>query len=197
MELAEVLALYELLADHGIEVWIDGGWGIDALLGEQTRPHNDLDIAVRHDDVAELRIIMSARGYDPIERDDTEPWMFVVGDKHGNEVDVHSFTIDRQGHNIYGIAYPADSLTGEGHLDGRMVRCISAEWAVTFHTAYARRDPWTGTTSSFSTSGSMSTCQTSSSRDPCQCGSHGAATQYQVSGDSRISSASTSVLARV
>ena len=51
VEQHEVLALYRLLADHHIEVWLDGGWGIDALVGEQTRPHADLDIAVTHDDV--------------------------------------------------------------------------------------------------------------------------------------------------
>src|SRR4051794_3215170 len=98
----EVLALYRLLADHHIEVWLDGGWGIDALIGEQTRPHSDLDIAVRHDDVEELRTIMKARGYEPVERDDTQPWMFVLGDTQGHEVDVHSFTFDRHGKNIYG-----------------------------------------------------------------------------------------------
>jgi len=24
--------------ENGIEVWIDGGWGVDALLEEETRP---------------------------------------------------------------------------------------------------------------------------------------------------------------
>lgn len=26
------------------EVWVGGGWGVDALLGEQTRQHSDLDL---------------------------------------------------------------------------------------------------------------------------------------------------------
>ena len=134
-----MVALYQLLADHGIKVWLDGGWGIDALLGEQTRPHSDLDIAVRHDDVAELRRLLMARGYTPVERADTQPWMFVLGDEHGREVDVHSFTFDEHGENIYGVAYPAASLTGTGSLDSHTVRCIAADWAVKFHTAYAPR----------------------------------------------------------
>lgn len=45
MESNDVVKLYKLFEENGIEVWIDGGWGIDALLGEQTRPHQDLDIA--------------------------------------------------------------------------------------------------------------------------------------------------------
>ena len=139
MEQTEVVALYQLLADHGIEVWLDGGWGIDALIGEQTRPHTDLDIAVRHDDVAELRQLLMARGYEPVERADTQPWMFGLGDEHGQEVDVHSFTFDEHGENIYGVAYPAESLTGTGSLGSQTVRCIAADWAVKFHTAYAPR----------------------------------------------------------
>jgi aminoglycoside-2''-adenylyltransferase len=27
-------------------VWIGGGWGIDALVGGQTRPHDDLHLAI-------------------------------------------------------------------------------------------------------------------------------------------------------
>jgi len=30
------------LQDAGVELWIDGGWGVDALLGEQTRAHQAL-----------------------------------------------------------------------------------------------------------------------------------------------------------
>ena len=139
MEQHEVLAVHQLLADHDIEIWIDGGWGIDALLGEQTRPHGDLDIAVRHDDVAELRQLLGDRGYETIERADTQPWMFVLADARGHEVDVHSFVLDEHGENIYGVAYPAASLTGTGSLGGHGVRCIAADWAVVFHTAYPPR----------------------------------------------------------
>ena len=139
VEQAEVLAIYRLLANHGIEVWLDGGWGIDALIGEQTRPHGDLDIAVRHDDVAELRELLVARGYQAVERAGSQPWIFVLGDEHGREVDVHSFTFNADGENIFGVAYPAESLTGMGSLGGETVRCVSADWAVKFHTAYAPR----------------------------------------------------------
>jgi lincosamide nucleotidyltransferase A/C/D/E len=40
---AELIAF---LDENGLEVYVDGGWAIDAVLGEQTRPHDDLDIAV-------------------------------------------------------------------------------------------------------------------------------------------------------
>jgi lincosamide nucleotidyltransferase A/C/D/E len=139
VELKEVVALCELLDENGIEVWLDGGWGIDALIGEQTRPHRDLDIAVRHADVPRLRELLRARGYAPVDRPGTEPWMFVLRDQRGHEVDVHSFTFNERGEHVYGIAYPAESLTGSGSLDAKSVRCISAEWAVRFHTSYEPR----------------------------------------------------------
>ncbi|WP_423201786.1 nucleotidyltransferase domain-containing protein [Edaphobacter modestus] len=31
--------MYRRLGSSGIEIWIDGGWGVDALLGHQTRVH--------------------------------------------------------------------------------------------------------------------------------------------------------------
>ena len=39
MHAEEVVALYTLLEQHDVPVWVDGGWGIDALLQQQTRPH--------------------------------------------------------------------------------------------------------------------------------------------------------------
>lgn len=30
----------------GLRTWVAGGWGVDALLGRQTRVHRDLDLAL-------------------------------------------------------------------------------------------------------------------------------------------------------
>jgi Aminoglycoside-2''-adenylyltransferase len=40
----DVLDLVQLFDRHQIDLHIDGGWGVDALLGRQTRTHADLDI---------------------------------------------------------------------------------------------------------------------------------------------------------
>ena len=58
----DVLEFVQLLRQYHIDVCIDGGWGVDALLGEQTRLHADLDIAVQHKDVAQIRTLLEARG---------------------------------------------------------------------------------------------------------------------------------------
>jgi lincosamide nucleotidyltransferase A/C/D/E len=132
----DVVELLHLLSDNDIDVCVDGGWGVDALLGEQTRPHADLDIAVPHKDVPTLRKLLEARGYAEVPRDDTRDCNFVLGDAKGHVVDVHSFTFDSDGHNVFGVAYPRDSLTGTGTINGRAVKCITAEWMVKFHAGY-------------------------------------------------------------
>ena len=35
-----VIDLLQKTESIGVDVWIDGGWGVDALLGRQTRPHD-------------------------------------------------------------------------------------------------------------------------------------------------------------
>ena len=54
--------IIKMLERNGIEVYIDGGWGVDALIGEQTRKHDDLDIAIPHKFVPKLREVLEAHG---------------------------------------------------------------------------------------------------------------------------------------
>jgi lincosamide nucleotidyltransferase A/C/D/E len=37
----DVVNILKLLRNKDIAVWITGGWGVDALIGYQSRPHND------------------------------------------------------------------------------------------------------------------------------------------------------------
>jgi lincosamide nucleotidyltransferase A/C/D/E len=47
MAAQEVVRLLDLLESAGVTVWLDGGWGVDALLEEQTREHDDLGLVAR------------------------------------------------------------------------------------------------------------------------------------------------------
>lgn len=141
MNSGEVVDFYLTLSKLGIELWIDGGWGVDALLGQLTRTHKDLDIAIEQKHVAALREFLSERGYREIRHEEARPWNFVLGDREGREIDVHVIVLDEKGNGIYsprekGEMYPAASLTGTGRIEGHPVRCISAEWAVRFHSGY-------------------------------------------------------------
>jgi len=137
MTVEDVLEILELFAQNHIALHIDGGWAVDALLGEQTRPHTDLDIAVQHKDVDQIRALLEERGFRDVPRDDTRACNFVLGDERGRQIDIHSYTFDSDGKNIYGVAYPFDSLSGAATIGGYRVQCVSPEWLVKFHTGYA------------------------------------------------------------
>ena len=49
----DVLATLALLGRAGVTAWVDGGWGVDALLGVISRVHSDLDLA--HQDLMYAR----------------------------------------------------------------------------------------------------------------------------------------------
>lgn len=136
MSAESTVELMQLFDQHGIEVIVDGGWGVDAVLGEQTRPHDDLDIALQHKDVPKLRALLEARGYKDVPRHDTRECNFVMGDDQGHAVDFHSYTFDADGNLIFGVPYPPDSLTGTGTILGYPVKCITPDWLVKFHSGY-------------------------------------------------------------
>jgi len=99
MNASDVMELYNLLTKNAIDVWLDGGWGVDALLGKQTRPHEDVDIVIQQKDVPKLRDLLHSQGYRNVERDDTSAWNFVLGDNKGRLVDVHAIVLlCRQGY---------------------------------------------------------------------------------------------------
>ena len=132
MDKNEVTALLDLFDTHAIEIYIDGGWAVDALLGKQTRVHNDLDIATPHVYVPQIRELLIDRRYKDFFRDDTRDCNFVMADNYGHQIDIHSY----EGNIIFGVPYPFQSLTGKGCINGYKVKCISAEWLVKFHTGY-------------------------------------------------------------
>ena len=136
----DVADLVALLEQHDLEVYVDGGWAVDAVLGEQTRPHEDLDIALPHAQVPRLRALLASRGFREQRRDDSWACNFVLADDAGRRLDVHSYTLDAAGRNVGGVAYSSEHLTGHGEIGGHRVRCIPPEWLVKFHTGYELDD---------------------------------------------------------
>jgi len=136
MDARSAAQLVRFLEQNEIEVYVDGGWAVDALLGVETRAHDDLDIALPHCQVPKLRELLAARGF--VEQIQADSWEcnFVLADKRDSRVDVHSYTLDEAGRNIFGVPYIREHLTGRGIIDGYPVRAIAPEWLVKFHTGY-------------------------------------------------------------
>lgn len=89
--------------------------------------------------------LLERKSYHDVQRDDTSPWNFVLGNDSGHELDVHAVVFDDKRNGLYGpiekrIMYPAGSLTGTGTIDGLSVRCISPEHMVKFPTGYKLRE---------------------------------------------------------
>lgn len=141
MTQSDVTNFLKLCSEHDVSVWIDGGWGVDALLGEQTRKHGDLDIAIEQRHVDDLESALIAKGYERIKREEERPHNFVLGDNHGHQIDFHVVVLDEAGNGIYGPPengekFPASSLKGKGKIGDLEVKCISPEDMVIFHTQY-------------------------------------------------------------
>jgi len=61
----DVVQLLDWLSE-GVEVWLDGGWGVDALVGEQTRVHKDLDLIVLGEHASRMRELLSRHGFEHV-----------------------------------------------------------------------------------------------------------------------------------
>jgi lincosamide nucleotidyltransferase A/C/D/E len=145
MTAADVLEVIRTLQDRAITVWLsDGGWGVDALLGEQTRPHNDVDVIVSLDDVPALRDALAAQGFRLTEGQ--PPLCFVLGGDNGHMVDVHPVAFDEHGNGRYTMrddqvwVYPAAGFASTGVIDGQPVHCLTAEVQVLCHSGYELRE---------------------------------------------------------
>jgi len=61
---ADVVTIVDRLERAGLHVWIDGGWGVDALVGRQTRPHDDLDLVILLHEVPAVERELALLGYE-------------------------------------------------------------------------------------------------------------------------------------
>ena len=132
-----------------------GGWGVDALLGRQTRPHHDLDVLVEVSDLERLRLCLTELQFglkyvwdDEVRwvRDDTwsspleQPTAFVYGHADGREVDVHVVRRSDDGsiEMLWNVpyAFTVEGLSATGIVNGHPVRCLSREMQRQAHTGY-------------------------------------------------------------
>jgi lincosamide nucleotidyltransferase A/C/D/E len=140
MDSSSLLAVVGVLEAEGISVWLDGGWGVDALLGYQTRDHDDLDVVVELNNATRIIELVCSLGYAQVAG--APPGSFVMVDPNGLQVDVHPVTWDPEGGGVYEMGdgkqwtYPAQGFTGRGSVDGQSVRCLSPEVQVLVHAGY-------------------------------------------------------------
>jgi len=78
-------------------VWIGGGWGVDALVGHQTRAHNDIDIYIqKKDEIAFVELLIS-NGYRETKMEYTTKDHTVWQDSDNRTIDLHLFEFAETG----------------------------------------------------------------------------------------------------
>jgi lincosamide nucleotidyltransferase A/C/D/E len=151
----QVAALVGEMENHGVRLWLMGGWGVDALVGEQTRDHHDVDVLVRVVDLERYIDRLRALEFEPayVWDDETRavhhaswstsralPTAFVERHTDGREVDTHVLDVDAAGEPVAlwntTVRFTWEGLGGEGVVDGLRVRCLSVALQREAHEGY-------------------------------------------------------------
>jgi len=139
MTAERVLRVLDALRSHGVTASVDGGWGVDALVGRETRPHEDLDLVVALGDADAIQSALRAFGFSVAE--DHLPVRLVMRDTSGSQLDFHTVTFDAQGGGVQPqpgggtFRYPPDGFV-RGQIAGHQVPCVSAEVQILCHLGY-------------------------------------------------------------
>jgi transposase-like protein len=163
----DAVQISNLLYDSDLRHWFLGGWGVDALLGKQSRIHGDLDLLVPKSDVADVERLLRSRQWisladwearrrkrvvdgatgelvRPKPREAEQTHVVSLVDKFGRRVDLHPLDI-RSKVAVETLAdgqryeYPEPWLEGIGQILGQTVNCLTAEAQLARHSGYAGR----------------------------------------------------------
>lgn len=152
----DIIQIVGFLQNNDIPIWLVGGWGIDALLGRQTRDHKDLDILLQRDDLQKAKHVLENVGYSLKEiwsencvildlQGNQIDTAFVLRDTTGREIDLHAFhfvgeLVVPDWEDSEGFQISRAGLEHTGSIDGVQVRCISPQLQFLFHTGYTLPD---------------------------------------------------------
>jgi lincosamide nucleotidyltransferase A/C/D/E len=141
----EVVFLVGVLERAGVRLWLDGGWAVDAVVGRQTRVHDDLDLVMVADDIAAALVALEPLHF--AIHEDNRPVSLVLLDHARRQIDIHPIELDGKGTGWQRRAmpdgsdasYPAAQL-GSGMIGGRPVPSKGPQLQVAHHTGYEPRD---------------------------------------------------------
>ena len=137
------MEILDRLAASGLDLWVDGGWGIDALLGEQTRAHDDLDLVIARADCRIAQDALEPLGFAHATAITPGlPARLAMRDASDRRVDFHPVIFDDHGNGWQELPdggwgrYSAEGLRGLGTIAQRRVRCLTADLQVRHHLGY-------------------------------------------------------------
>ena len=140
IEAQDVLEIVAALRAAGIDVWLDGGWGVDALVGEPTRKHDDLDCVIALARAQDALAALAPLGF--AMHEDELPTRFVVRDARNRRIDFHTVTFDHEGGGVQRLQdgsswrYPPHGFRARGRIAGQPVPCLTADVQALAHVGY-------------------------------------------------------------
>ena len=133
----DALEIIKLALDNDIKLYLDGGWGVDALLGKETRVHNDVDIFIEKRQESLFLMLLKEKDFVEKIYPYTTKYHTVWQDKQGRIIDLHIFEKDIENQIVFeGEKYPEDIFDGVGKIGGIEINCIPAKYQVPFHLGY-------------------------------------------------------------
>jgi len=144
MPAGEVLRVVAALQRASIAVWLDGGWAVDAALGEQTRPHADLDLVGALADRDATVAALMPLGYVPAE--DERPVRYMLRAADGRAIDVHTVAFDAEGGGLQPqpdgstFRYPPEGFGWTGTIAGQQLPCLGPQTQLLCHLGYEPDD---------------------------------------------------------
>jgi len=133
----DVVDLLKKIKNVGIDLWITGGWGVDALIGYKTRPHNDIDLFIQKKDEIAFIEMISSDGYRETKMEYTTDDHTVWSDADGRTIDLHLFEFaEAETLRFENESYPSNVLNGKGQIGGVSVNCLTVEAQLQYHQGY-------------------------------------------------------------
>jgi len=137
MTLADVVEVLDALEQRGVQYWLAGGWGIDALLGRPMRRHVDLALLLPcHGTVSADPAVDALRplGFRPVMSRPASllmPGRVIVADGTGRAIDLLPLDVRRRPFSDH--AREGTGPTVRAVLDGRTVDCLCAPLQLELH----------------------------------------------------------------
>jgi lincosamide nucleotidyltransferase A/C/D/E len=147
LSVADLQEIATVLDGAGGRWWLAGGWGIDALVGRQTRPHGDLDIVLEWSALEPALAALRSAGFAPRRQNVGNTYHHVPGslmpdreemqDPAGRTVDLHPVHPDR-----WLASTPVTEPFAVGVIGQRQYPCLSsdAQRVVRVHYTHGEKD---------------------------------------------------------
>lgn len=137
-----LMAVLDLLDSMGMRYWVDGGWGVDILVGSQNRSHRDVDIDFDGAYTERLLSKLKDAGYRVTA--DWGPIRVELRHPDRGYIDVHPLTMAEDGSavqaGLFGKSYQFEAAWFTSAVfEGRTIPCISVDAQRLFHTGYRLR----------------------------------------------------------